>query len=266
MAAVTNVVAIRTQYRRIGSRGVMSSPLPPGRRGRPGRFRWSRGRGPVGKGHPLWPQVRDALMPHPRLVQGALDDAVARHAPVALAATRGECDVVPRDPHGSKVAPTRTRPLPLVPVAHPYTPSEPLVQGDDLRLPATVAAGGAPSSALPLHGLEAGGPMPPVAPCGDLSDTLRNPLDCGIGPVPLTASQLDAAASAHVPARGLPLVRGDPQAHVSREASADAAHDTPRRLLAAHDEQEVVGRTRDPPSTPLHLPVQLVEPPMGTPG
>src|SRR5262245_32931839 len=83
--------------------------------------------------------VGNPLIPQPLLAQGALNDAVARHAPVSLGATRGQCDLVTRDPQGQPMTPTRARPLPRFPVAQPDAPSAPLVQLDHRRIAWAVA-------------------------------------------------------------------------------------------------------------------------------
>jgi hypothetical protein len=126
---------------------------------------------------PLLPHVRDPLIPPPLRAQGTLNDAGARHAPVPRAATRGQCDLVPRYPQGSPMASARARPLPLCPVAQPDAPPEPVVQCDHLRLPAAVSARVAPSRDLPSEDLDADFPVPPVAPCGPLTAPLLAPLD-----------------------------------------------------------------------------------------
>ncbi len=112
--------------------------------------------------NPLLPQVGDTLIPQPLLGQGALNDAIARHPPVPLTATRGQCDLVTRYPQGSQVASTRARPLPLFPVAQPYPPPAPLVQLDQLRITATVAEGVEPSGDIPLQSLDAACHTPPL--------------------------------------------------------------------------------------------------------
>ena len=98
---------------------------------------------------PLLPPVGDPLLPPPRLAQGTLDHAIARHTPVSLAAARGQFDLVPRYPQGQPMASARARPFPRFPVAQPEAPPEPLVPFDPLRLPATVAEGVEPSRDLP---------------------------------------------------------------------------------------------------------------------
>jgi hypothetical protein len=161
--------------------------------------------------NPLWPHVRDTLIPHPRVGQGALDDPVTCPPPVPLAAARGQLAFVTREPQGQQVASTSARPLLLFPIAEPYPPPQPLVHLDPLCIAATVAKVVEPSSDVPLQGLEAGVHPPPVAPCGDLADALFEPLERGIGPTQLAASQLKAEARACAQARGLALGPVDPQ-------------------------------------------------------
>jgi hypothetical protein len=71
-------------------------------------------------GNPRLPHGGHPLMPQPRLPQGTLDEAVARHAPGPLAAARGELDVVPRSAPGQPMAAARARPLPS-PLGRPLT-------------------------------------------------------------------------------------------------------------------------------------------------
>jgi hypothetical protein len=91
------------------------------------------------KVHPRLPHVGHPLIPHPLLAQGAWDDTVARHAPISLAAARGQFDLVTRYPQGQQMTSARARPVPLFPVAQPYPPPEPWVQVDHLRIAATVS-------------------------------------------------------------------------------------------------------------------------------
>jgi hypothetical protein len=91
------------------------------------------------KVNPLLPHVGHTLIPPPLLAQGTLDAAVARHAPISLAAARGQFDLVTRYPQGQQMTSARARPLPLFPVAQPYPPPAPLVQFDHLRIAATVS-------------------------------------------------------------------------------------------------------------------------------
>ena len=105
------------QPNRVEGSDELPPPTPPGMRVRTGRFRRSRCRGPVVKVNPLLPHVGHTLIPQPLLAQGTLDDAVARHAPVSLAAARGQFDLVTRYPQGQQMASARARPLPLLPVA-----------------------------------------------------------------------------------------------------------------------------------------------------
>src|SRR5262245_47706153 len=100
---------------RLEGSGELPPPTPPGMRVRTGRFRRSRGRGTVVKVNPRLPHVGHTLLPQPLLVQGPLDATVTRHALVPLAAPRGPCDLVTRDPQGQQMASGRARPLPLCP-------------------------------------------------------------------------------------------------------------------------------------------------------
>src|SRR5262249_10530936 len=80
----------RSQPNRVEGSDELPPPTPPGMRVRTGRFRRSRCRGTVVKVNPLLPHVGHTLLPQPLLVQGTLDDTVTRHAPVPLAAPRGQ--------------------------------------------------------------------------------------------------------------------------------------------------------------------------------
>ncbi len=179
---------------------------------RTGRFRRSRDLSPVVKVHPLLPHVGDTLFPQPRLGQGALDDAIARHPPIPFATPRGEVDLVARDAQGEQMASAGARPFPLFPVAQPDPPPQPLVQLDHLRIAAAVAEVLEPARDLPFERCKTGGHRLPVAPCGDLTDPLLEPCDGGISPVQLPASQLEAEEAARAQTCGLALTPVDPQA------------------------------------------------------
>ncbi len=77
---------------------------------RTGRFRWSSGRRRIVKINPLLPHVRHPLILWPLFGQCALDDAVARHPPVALTPEHSEFDLLARNAQSPQMALACARP------------------------------------------------------------------------------------------------------------------------------------------------------------
>jgi hypothetical protein len=211
------------------------------------------------KCNPLLPHVGHPLVPQPLLVQGTLDDAVARHAPVSLAAARGERDLVPRYPQGQQVASARARPRPLFPVAQPYPSPQPPIPFDHFGIALTVAEVVEPSADLPFPGLDATFHVAPVAPFGHLTDALLEPSDGRVRPMHLATSHLEAKEGARAQARGLGLGRVDAQSQAPFDASADTAQHPRCRSRTAYEDQEVIGIARKAPSATFPFFVQVVE-------
>ena len=139
----------------------------------------------------------------------------------------------------------RARPSPLFPVAQPDASSEPPVQFDHFGIALAVAEVVVSSSDdVRLESFDARCHAAPVAPVGDVTDPLLEPFDGGICPVELAPSQLEAEERTRTQACGPTLAWVDAQTQAPLDESADAAQYTPRRLLAAHEDQEVVGVAR----------------------
>ena len=80
------------------------------------RFRLDPGPSPGLTSKPQGTQVGDAPLMQSMVGQGALQDAVTAHAPVAFVAGAGHASLLGRDAHGQQMAAARVRLLPLLPV------------------------------------------------------------------------------------------------------------------------------------------------------
>ena len=217
------------------------------------------------KVNPLLPYVGHTLLP-PRLrVQGPLDETVARHAPVPLAAPRGPLDLVTRAPQGQQRASARARSLPLFPVAQPHAPPEPLGPFDPLRIALAVADVMEPFRDLPLESFDAGGHLVPVAPvvisrtCS-LTRLTAASVPCSFTRLRSQPRKVHTHTCAVVRVCGLTRRR-----QVPLDEAADAVQHPLCRPLRGHEDQKVIGVARKSPSAPLQLLVQIVEHHLGQP-
>ena len=73
-------------------------------------------------------QVGDSPFEQAMVGQGALQDAVAAHAPVALVAGAGHAGLPGRDAQSQQMASARARLLPLFPEVEPHPAADPIGQ------------------------------------------------------------------------------------------------------------------------------------------
>src|SRR5690606_33718284 len=108
-------------------KSTAAGPTPPGMRVRTGRFRLDAGLRPVVKNDPLFAKIRNPLLFQPRIVQGAMKEAVFTHPPVAFPAARRQLGLLGRNAQGDQPAPPRARLFPLLPVIQPHPAAYPRV-------------------------------------------------------------------------------------------------------------------------------------------
>jgi len=161
----------------------------------------------------------------PVIGQGTLDDAVVAHPPVPFSTARRHPDLVLGDPQGGKVAATRARPFPLLPVIQPHSTAHPLGQCHHLVVGAADAEVVEPAGDIAaqfvndvLHA------VPPVSPCDLGHPLLEARVGLGGPHHPVACANLEAQKGALSKWRSFAFGPVDHQLEPSLDEPRQARH------------------------------------------